>query len=425
MGRRGRSGRRAAAVVTAGITALLIAACGSSSTGGSSASSSSGGSSGGGSSQKSLPTYTIAFDGPLSGPYGSAGLVSLAGLKAGVDYANTLGIAHFKYTIADSGGDASTGVSIARKAGQDGANALMTGTTEFAAVQPVANQYKMFTADGGGFTGIQSQVGTDKEFKWAFCPNTACGASTVLPEVKFLSQVDPHGKIGELYSNDPYGTGTAQLVGPLVKSEFPQVKMISQSFPLTATSVVSQLTSLKNAGATSLLVWTYGTPLVMVMQSLNSMGWYPYLVGPLGVGDPAVVKAMPAKLKGKAIAGGIASSQVASKPGAHATGLNAEYFKYYQKYAGGNGTYNGLDTVSSYGFDFVLILADAIKATGSTNAEKMLAWITAGHVIQTSEGPQHFGPNGAERVGTSLATTTVYDPQYPCTYGVCVAPQNP
>jgi hypothetical protein len=53
----------------------------------------------------------------------------------------------------------------------------------------------------------------------------------------------------------------------------------------------------------------------------------------------------------------------------------------------------------------------------------MLAWLTAGHTIDTAEGPQKFGPDGAQRIGTTLATTTVYDPQFPCTTGVCVAPQ--
>jgi ABC-type branched-subunit amino acid transport system substrate-binding protein len=414
-------------VVTAILAAAVVAACGSSSTsGGSGSSGSSGGSSSasGSSGSKSLPTYTIAYDGPLSGPFGGAGSIALAGLKAAVTYANTLGVAHFKYITADTGGDASKAVNIARQDGQNHVNALLAGTTEFAAVQPVANQYKMFTADGGGFTGIQDKVGNDKEFKWAFCPSTACGASTVLPEIKFLTQVDPTGTIGELYGNDPYGTGTDEFVAPLVKQQFPKVHMLREEFPLNATSAVSQLTKLKNEGATSLLVWTYGSPLVMVMQSLNSMGWYPWVVGPLGVGDPAVVKAIPAKLKGKAIAGGIATSQVSTHVGAHASGLNKIYFDGYQK-ANGNQPYSGLSTVASYDFDYVVMLAAAIKATGSTDPEKMLAWITAGHTIQTAEGPQKFGPDGAQRIGTSLSTVTVYDPQYPCTYGMCVAPKTP
>lgn len=378
-------------------------------------------SSGGGSgSGDGLPTYTVGFVGALSGPLGASGRVEVQGLQAGIQYANTLHVANFKMVTRDSGGDPSTGANLARQLAQSGAKAIFAGTTDVAAIQPVANQYKILVADSGGITGIVSKIGTDKEFSWAFCPDTACGASTVLPEVQFLTKVDPNGTIGELSDTSVYGTGTSALVNPLVKQEFPSVHMVQQTFPLNATSVISQLTKLRNEGATSLLVWTYGSPLVMVMQSLDQMGWYPYVVGPLGMGDPSVVAATPAKLKHKAIAGGIATAQVASAPGAAATGLNKTYFDLYTKIAKVT-DYDGLSTVASYPFDWLVVLASAIKATHSTDPTTMRDWLTAGHVIQTSEGPQHFGPD--QRIGTSLATTTVYDPAYPCTEGVCVAPQ--
>jgi ABC-type branched-subunit amino acid transport system substrate-binding protein len=211
-------------------------------------------------------------------------------------------------------------------------------------------------------------------------------------------------------------------VKSLLPKDFPQLKVTRQSFPTGAASVVSQLTKLKQAGATSLLAWTYGPDLVAVMQSLDRMGWYPYVVGPLGVGDPSVVAAIPAKLKGKVIAGGIATSQVGASPDESATGLNKTFFNLYSKHAGAN-DYNGLSTVASYTFDWAVILAAAIKATGSTDPTKLRDWLTAGHSIDTAEGVQQFGQNGDDRIGPSLDTTTVFDPQYPCSKGVCVAPK--
>jgi ABC-type branched-subunit amino acid transport system substrate-binding protein len=287
---------------------------------------------------------------------------------------------------------------------------------------PVSNQYKILLADAGGLTPILPDAGTDKKFPWVFCPDTACGAPTVLPEVQFLTTADPDGVIGELSVNTAYGSGTSSYLSSLLPQAFPNLKIVRQSFPTGAASVVAQLTKLKNAGATSLLVWTYGPDLVTVMHSLDRLGWYPYVVGPLGVGDPSVTAATPAALKGKLIAGGIATSQVKGTPGAPATGLNKTYFDLYNKFAAAN-SYNGLSTVASYTFDWTVILAAAIKGSGTTDPTKMRDWLTAGHQIDTAEGVQVFGPSGEDRVGPSLDTTTVFDPQYPCTNGVCVAPK--
>jgi ABC-type branched-subunit amino acid transport system substrate-binding protein len=287
---------------------------------------------------------------------------------------------------------------------------------------PVSNQYKILIADNGGVTPVLPKIGTDREFPWAFCPNTACGAPTVLPEIEFLTKADPNGTIGELSVGTAYGAGTSTYVAGLLPKAFPQVKIIRGSFPTGSSSVVSQLTKLKDAGATSLLVWTYGPDLVVVMQSLDRMGWYPRVVGPLGVGDPSVVAAIPDRLKGRIVAGGIAKSQVSDSPDASPTGLNKTFFDLYTQISGVT-DYNGLSTVASYTFDWVLILVVAIKATGSTDPKTLRDWITAGHTIETVEGPQDFGPNGDERVGPSLTTTTVYDPMHPCTKGVCVAPK--
>lgn len=396
--------------VTATVAAAQLAACG-----GDSNSNSAG-------SSPSKETIKVAYVGALSGPVGASGRIGSAGLKAGVEYANKQGIAKFEYVERDSGGDPSKGANLARELAQSGVKAIFAGTTDFAAIQPVANQYHVLVADSGGVTGVLDKLGTSHEFPWGFCPDTACGSPTVLSSVNFLYKLDKNATIGELNDTTAYGSGTSTYVDSLVKKQFPSLKMVKQSFPPTATSVVSQLTDLKNQGANTLLLWTYGAPLVMVMQSLDSMGWYPNISGPLGFGDPSVVAATPEKLKGKVFAGGIAKTQVADSPGASATGLNKKFFDTYTKIAGVK-DYNGLDTVASYAFDWVLALQAAVKGTNSTDTTKMRDWLTAGHQIETTEGTQKFGKDGEQRIGVTLDMTTVYDPSYSCAKGVCVAPK--
>jgi ABC-type branched-subunit amino acid transport system substrate-binding protein len=370
-----------------------------------------------------MPVYKIGYVQDISSAYGAFGRLAQNGFKAGIDYVNTLGIANFQLEVRDDGGDPTRGANLARQLAQSGVKAIYGGSATVTAMLPVSNQYKILLADAGGLTAVLPKAGTSRQYPWVFCPDTACGSSTVLPEIEFLTKVDPTGVIGELSVNTAYGSGTTKYVASLLPQQFPNVKVTRQSFPSGTASVVAQLTKLQQAGATSLLAWTYGPDLVTVMHSLDRMGWYPYVVGPLGVGDPSVVSAIPSKLKGKVIAGGIATAQVGTAPGAVATGLNKTYFDLYNKYAGEN-TYNGLSTVGSYTFDWAVILAAAIKGSGSTDSTKMRDWLTAGHPIDTAEGVQMFGPDVDQRVGPKLSTTTVFDPQYPCTQGVCVAPKT-
>lgn len=124
----------------------------------------------------------------------------------GIQYANTLHVANFKMVTRDSGGDPSTGANLVRQLAQSGVKAIFAGTTDVAAVHPVANQRKILVADSGGITGIVSEIRTDKESPGAFCPDTACGASTTLPEVQFLIKVNPNGTIGAAPDNPRAGS---------------------------------------------------------------------------------------------------------------------------------------------------------------------------------------------------------------------------
>ena len=401
-----RIGRKAVATATLAVLALSASACG-------------GG--GGSDAEASDDTYTVGYVGALSGPLGASGRLVVDGLKAGAEYANDNGDITFEVVERDSKGDPTSAANLARELAQGDVDAIYAGTTDFAAIQPVANQYKIPVADSGGVTAVLDKLGDDNEFPWGFCTNPSCGAPSVLPQIRFLQEAGTDGKIGQLADTGAYGSGTMALVDSLVAEEFPDVEIVSETFPIDANNVTSQLTKLRDAGAETLAVWTYGAPLVMVMQSLDRIGWYPYIAGPLGAGDPSVVEATPENLKGKIVAGGIAAAQVADSADAEPTGMAKEFFDRFSAIAQDD-EFTGLDTVASYAFDWVVALKAAIEGADSTDPEQVKAWLVDGNEIEASQGTLRFGPETTDRIGISLDDTTVYDPSQPCDNGLCVAP---
>jgi ABC-type branched-subunit amino acid transport system substrate-binding protein len=156
-----------------------------------------------------------------------------------------------------------------------------------------------------------------------------------------------------------------------------------------------------------------------VMQSLDRMGWYPYVATALSVGDPSVIEATPAGLKGKIAGGGIAAGQVENS-GKPAGELSKQFFDEYSKVHKVT-EFSALDTVGSYTFDWAVVLNAAIKATGTTDDTKLRDWLIGGNTVQGAQGPLKFGDEGTARIGISLDDTTVFDPSQPCKEGLCQA----
>lgn len=371
--------------------------------------------------EEGVPTVKLGYVGPLTGAYAAAGATSIAGFKAAIEYVNTLGVAKFELLERDSQGDPAQAAGLARDLAQEGVISITAGTGEIAPIQPVANQYGLFAVDSGGVTPLLPQAGDDREYPWVFCADPSCGAPGTAGQLQFVLDVGTSDKVAQLADTGAYGAGQVVAVDALVEAEFPDLegKLVTETFPEDATSVTAELTRLRDTGADSIILWTYGAPLVMVMQSMDRIGWYPWVAAPLGAGEQGVIDATPAGLKGKIAAGGIAASQVSADAGAAPTGLYKEFFERYSEQI--DHPYTGLDTVGSYAFDWVIILATAIEETGSTEPEELKAWITAGNEIETSQGPQSFGPSGDGRVGMPLANTTMYDPSIPCDTGMCTS----
>lgn len=84
----------------------------------------------------------------------------------------------------------------------------------------------------------------------------------------------PNAKIGVLYQNDDYG---ADYLKGLTDGLGSKASMIvdKESFDATATSVASQLTQIKAAGADTLFLFATPSPAIKALVTVTALGWKP------------------------------------------------------------------------------------------------------------------------------------------------------
>jgi branched-chain amino acid transport system substrate-binding protein len=346
------------------VIALVAAGCGSSN---SSSSSGGGGESG--------ETVKVGFIGPLSGAYAASGTGSLDGAKAGVQYLNSGGGkagVTYELIAKDDKGDPTQTAAIARQMSGEGVKMIMPVPTPGAgeAVQPIVNQTELLFISPDNLE-ISEEMSADGEYPWAFGPGPDL-AQFAEKQAEYAQKVLKVKKLGEIASADPPGeTFQASLK---MATEKDGLDVVSQTFPPSQADVSAQLNELKDAGVEALAVWTYGTPLVNVAQSLAKIGWSPKVLTVLGAADPAVIEVLersaPEVLENM-VAGPIAKSYTVTKDGALPSSKLAKAFVEEMKKIKGE-ELNGNDVVGAYEFDAMLAYDAGIKEAGSTDREKVV-----------------------------------------------------
>lgn len=362
--------------------AVVVSACG-----GSSSSSSSGGGSGstgegeaGTAADPGGETVKVGFVGPVTGPLAFAGEASLNGAEAAVKYLNEGGSEagdHYELVIKDDKGDATTSAADARQMIGEGVTMIMNIATEGsgAAIQPIINQSKVLNF-GPNNLDIAEGMSAGGEFPWAF--GTGPGfAQYAEKQIEYAAKVMKVKKVGEIYAAEPAGEFFHSSV-ELAAKKF-GIEVVSESFPGTQADVTAQLSKLKEDGAEALCIWTYGTPLVNVAQSLAKIGWVPPAVLTVqGSADPAVVsvlkKQAPEVLE-KMYGGVLATNFIVEKEGALPTNKLALAYVEDMKAVTG-GSLNGNAPVGVYGFDAVVGYDRGIAGAGSTEAEAVAKYLS-------------------------------------------------
>jgi branched-chain amino acid transport system substrate-binding protein len=368
MGDRGSKVPRRVVVLCA-LTFVLgvgVAACGSSSddSGGG------GGAGGGSTSDTGGGAVKLGFVGPVTGPLAFAGEASLKGAEAGVKYLNEGGSESgdsYELVIKDDKGDATTSAADARQMIGEGVTMIMNIATEGsgAAVQPILAQSKVLNF-GPNNLDIAEGMSAGGDFE-----------QFAEKQIEYAADVMKAKKVGEIYSAGPTGEffhGSTEVAAKKFG-----VEVVPKSFPETQTDVTAQLSELKDAGVEALLIWTYGTPLVNVAQSLAKLGWVPPAVLTVqGSADPAVVgvleKQAPEVLA-KMYGGVLSTNFIVEKDGALPSNELAKAYVEDMKAVTG-GPLNGNAPVGVYAFDAVVGYDRGIAGAGSTDAEAVAKYLS-------------------------------------------------
>ncbi|MEV0972289.1 ABC transporter substrate-binding protein [Microtetraspora glauca] len=360
-------------------------------------------------------TIKIGFVGALTGPLSPSGQNSLAGLKAGAEYVQQHNPGT-KIVIEqrDTKGEPTAAVAATRALAQDGVSALYFTTEAFPPVQDVLNQVKVPGDTAGGIGSIAADVGDSKRYKYAF--STGAGTSGETSITPLLAYAASAGKtVAMLDDSSAFGTSQTKDTLAIAQSRFPDVKIVHESFPNTASDVTAQLTKLKDSGAESLIVWSYGAPLVATMSSLNKIGWNPQMSAVLGIGDPATTELIPEGMKKTLAAGPIAKTFLSSSTGD--ASITADFVKLYLK-AKGKTEFNALDSVGAVSFDWALLVTQASQQAKSTEADAIKKALVSGGTFQGANGTYTFGPD--KRIGIDADQLGVFVPAQPCPDGKCV-----
>jgi ABC-type branched-subunit amino acid transport system substrate-binding protein len=359
----------------------------------------------------------IGFVGSLTGPLAPSGQNALVGLQAGAQYVqdHTPGLT-IEVDQKDTGGDATAAVAAARELVQGGVSAIWFTTEAFPPVQDYLNQAKVPGATAGGIGAVLADVGDSHKYKYAFSTGAGtAGETSVTPLLKYAAKAG--NTIAMLDDSSAYGTAQSALTQTLAARDYPSVKLVHKSFPSTATDVTSQLTDLRNSGPQSLIVWSYGAPLVATMKSLNTIGWNPQMSAVLGIGDPTTAELIPDGMKATLAAGPIAKTFVSSTPGASPTGIAADFVTRYLQLKNKT-SFNALDTVGAMSFDWSLLVAQAAQKANSTNGDAIKNQLVSAGSFVGANGTYTFGPD--KRIGLDADQLSVFVPAKPCDNHICV-----
>lgn len=392
--------RRVTALVAVGALTTGLSACGGSDSAGADA-----------------DTVTIGFVGALTGPLAASGKNSLAGLKAGAEYAEKKFGVTVEIKQRDTKGEPTAAVAATRALAQDGVTAMYFTTEAFPAVQDVLNQVKVPGDTAGGIGSILDEVGDSKRYKYAFSTGAGTAGPTSIRPV--LEQAKANGgRIGMLSVGSAYGTAQEEQTLELAESDFPELDIATEQFPETATDVTAQLNKLKDAGAETVIVWGYGAPLVAVLNGFAKTGWAPPTISAgLASGESGARDLIPDSMKETLIAGPLAAGFVAETEGQKPQGAAAAFEEIYM--ADQEGEFDALDTVGAISFDWAVIVAQAVDAAGSNDPQKVKDKLVDGTEFEGANGTYRFGPD--TRIGIGLDDLSMFVPAVPCDAGTCLA----
>jgi branched-chain amino acid transport system substrate-binding protein len=232
----------------------------------------------------------LGATGPLTGSESQYEPV-LSGAKAYFDYVNAHGGVYGRkivYTIEDDQYDPAQTVSLTQKlVEQEGVFAIFNsiGTEHSIAVRQYLNDHKvpqLFV--GSGATAIGNE---HAKYPWTIVLLPSFTGEGAIYG-RLIAKDHPKAKIGVLYEGDEYGN---ELLSGLKRGLGAKAKQIvsAQSYALNADNVISQVTTLKTAGADTFVIFALPKQAIQAFVAAAKLGWSPVeYVTSVSI-DPAVM----------------------------------------------------------------------------------------------------------------------------------------
>jgi ABC-type branched-subunit amino acid transport system substrate-binding protein len=346
--------RRVLTLVTAGALLLSAAAC-----------SSSGNSAGSGASaQSSSSPILVGVVVPLTGAEATPGQFQLDGLKAALSYVNNHGgILGRKAQLVteDSGGNPVQAVADFKLLVSKHVNVIFGDLlAAYSAMVPLFAPANIISI---------SQNTTDST--WVPESVNPNGFNVFIPTrgyaqlyVDYLLKNYHVKKIGVIGGTDDFGTSLTTAVMAYAKTK--GIPVVTQQFPANATSLVSQMRALKNAGVDGLISATFAANQVLSIQAEQALKWDPPAVTSNTLNDSAGVAAVKAAGLKNLVGGPVSKFMLTKDPSAPETSQQKVFLSYLAKAVGG-GSLDGVWSTGIIWFDGLLVWKSAVEKAGTTD----------------------------------------------------------
>lgn len=298
----------------------------------------------------------------LSGPNASIGKEALGGAEYAVKKLNEAGgveIGGEKYTLelvnVDDESKAERSVAGAEKLiGEDNVPVLLMppSSTTTLAVVPIAEKNKRIALS---FVAAAPSV-ISPDFKYSF-RTTLTSIMNVSPSIEYLIKEKGAKKIAYLGRNDDWGRSAGQVIGETAKSMGSEV-VVEEYFDTGSTDFYGLLTKVRASEPDAVVGAAFTEDGVSMIKQYRELQMTPTFL------SVAVIWASPTFMEaaGQALEGVYISTGPTTSASAELDAFKAEF----QKDTGGPALPFGITA-----FDNVNLLAEAMKAAGTTDPEKV------------------------------------------------------
>jgi ABC-type branched-subunit amino acid transport system substrate-binding protein len=307
-------------------------------------------------------TVKIGGTVPLSGPAAAFGVTG-PGAAAYFAYVNDRGGVNgrkIQYEYLDDGYNPTQTVQLTRQlVQQDNVLAIFNtiGTDNALAVRPFLNQLNVPMLFAG--TGA-SDFGDPKHYPWSlpYLPNNVGEGSLY---GNYIKANFARSKVGVLQEADAYGK---DLTAGLKRALGTKVKVVDvEGYSLTDTNVTSQVSKLKAAGATTLVVFATPQFAIQAFIAASKLGWHPqFFVSSVSI-EPTVMAIISASTSPKFVEGTLSMAFV-KDPTSPTWAKDPAVKLYRQIMAKYDPQGRPTDVYNFYGMAVAFTMVDALRQAG-------------------------------------------------------------